>query len=142
MTINNGANSSNQAKQKQIVRRQPRRSPVTMTIVTAGLILGILAVLLLPVENWAAAAPPENELCAMCNYTADAARYTGLAALHTAGRAASTARLGGLAEFHAERAGAGVAASTARYTGLAALHTAGRAAGTARLGGPIKFHAE
>jgi hypothetical protein len=101
----------------------PSLRPVMATI-TAGLVLGVLAVFLLLAQTALAAGGVADEPCLRCIYEADAARYRGLAEFYAAkleaGRAADAARYRGLAAEYAAREEAKLAAAAARYSDLAA----------------------
>jgi hypothetical protein len=96
--------------------------PVMATI-TAGLVLGILAVSLLLAQTALAAGVVADEPCLKCVYEASVARNIGLAEFYAAkletGRAADTARYGGLAAAYVAREETRLVAEAARYRGLA-----------------------
>jgi hypothetical protein len=95
-----------------------------MATITAGLILGVLAVSLLLAQTALAAGGVADEPCLRCNYEVNAARYGGLAEFYAAkleaSRAADAARYRGLAAEYTAREEVNLAAAAARYSDLAA----------------------
>jgi hypothetical protein len=128
VTIKNRANGSNRDTQEHNVERRSRR--LVFSVLTAGLMLGILIAPFLSVESGLAAGAVADELCSTCPIEANsasvaayAARYSNLAA-HYAARndasvAAYAARYSNLAAYYAARNDASIAAYAARYSGLA-----------------------
>jgi hypothetical protein len=128
VTIKNRANSSNRDAQEHNVERRSRR--LVFSVLTAGLMLGILIAPFLSVESGLAAGAVADEPCSTCPIEANsasvaayAARYSNLAA-HYAARnnasvAAYAARYSDLGAYYAARNDASIAAYAARYSGLA-----------------------
>jgi hypothetical protein len=133
VTIKNRANGSNRDTQEHNVERRSRR--LVFSVLTAGLMLGILIAPFLSVESGLAAGAVADELCSTCPIEANsasvaayAARYSNLAA-HYAARndasvAAYAARYSNLAAYYAARNDASIAAYAARYSNLAAYYAA------------------
>ena len=106
MTIKNRANGSNRDTQEHNVERRSRR--LVFSVLTAGLMLGILIAPFLSVESGLAAGAVADEPCSTCPIEANAASV-----------AAYAARYSNLAAYSAARNDASVAAYAARYSGLA-----------------------
>jgi hypothetical protein len=83
MTIRNRVNSSNRDTQEHVVERRSRR--LVVSVLTVGVMLGILIAPFLLVENGLAAGAVADEPCLMCpveaSVAADAAWYSGMPSL-------------------------------------------------------------
>jgi hypothetical protein len=124
MTTNRRVSSS----QEHIIKRRSRRPLIARTILTAGLILGVLVASFLLADSRSAAAPIQDDPCAPC--ASEVARFndSGVGALFTVGDAASAIR------YNDSGVGAlftvGDAAGAIRYndSGVSALFAVGDAA--------------
>ena len=128
MTTNRRVSSS----QEHIIERRSRRPLIAKTILTAGLILGVLVAPFLLADSKSAAAPIKDDPCAPCASEVTRFNDSGASALFAAREAASAIRYsdsGASALF-----AVGDAASAIRYSdsGASALFAAGDAASAIR----------
>ena len=112
MTTNRRVSSS----QEHIIERRSRRPLIAKTILTAGLILGVLVAPFLLADSKSAAAPIKDDPCAPCASEVTRFNDSGVGALFAVGDAASAIRYNdsGVGVLFTAREAASVVASAAR----------------------------